>query len=92
MMFGSYSKGNANPDIDIDVAVIVIVPGLHRSCYQLGPGRESLLSDALAQDENVGRRPQTHAEVFLLFCSPVMQYGVIITCCDAFFRMRCRTE
>lgn len=27
MMLGSYSKGNANPDIDIDVAVIVIVPG-----------------------------------------------------------------
>lgn len=45
------------------------VSELRRSCYQLVDERENLLSDALTQDGNVGRRPLTHAEVFLLFFS-----------------------
>ena len=45
------------------------VSELRRSCYQLVDECESLLSDTQAQDENEGRRPLTHAEVFLLFFS-----------------------
>ena len=42
------------------------VSELRRSRYQLVNERESLLSDAMTQDGNVGRRPLTHTEVFSL--------------------------
>ena len=40
MMFGSYSKGYANPDSDIDVAVIVPTYGNHKHEISMGLWRD----------------------------------------------------